>query len=109
MSSRNAYLTKTQRPAALSLYQSLLNAKKLVQNKIIDAAHIIDESKKIITAHSETSIDYINICDPQILDDIPTIEPSGTYGPGCQGRANTLDRQHTADPLISSMFTRRKQ
>jgi pantoate--beta-alanine ligase len=74
MSSRNAYLTKTQRPAALSLYQSLLNAKTLVQNKIIDAAVIIAESKKIITAHAETSIDYINICDPQILDDIPAID-----------------------------------
>ena len=43
-------------------------------NKIIDAAHIIDESKKIITAHAETSIDYINICNPEILDDIPTID-----------------------------------
>jgi pantoate--beta-alanine ligase len=74
MSSRNAYLTKTQRPAALSLYQSLLNAKTRVQNKIIDAAIIIAESKKIITAHAETNIDYINICDPQTLDDIPTID-----------------------------------
>lgn len=74
MSSRNAYLTKAQRPAALSLYKSLLSAKELVQNKIIDAARIIDESKKIINSHMETEIDYINVCDPQTLDDLPVID-----------------------------------
>lgn len=74
MSSRNAYLTKAQYPAALLLYKSLLNAKALVQSKVIDAARIIDEAKKIINSHVETSIDYINICNPHTLDDLPVID-----------------------------------
>ncbi len=74
MSSRNAYLSKAQRPAALLLYKSLLNAKALVQSKIIDAARIIDESKKIINSHVETKIDYINVCNPQTLDDLSIID-----------------------------------
>jgi len=74
MSSRNAYLTKAQRPAALSLYKSLLKAKTLVQSRIIEAARVIDEAKTIITAHAETDIDYINVCDPQTLDDMPFID-----------------------------------
>jgi len=74
MSSRNAYLTKAQRPAALSLYKSLLNANILVQSKVIDVARILDESKKIINTHTSTEIEYINVCDPQTLDDMPIID-----------------------------------
>ncbi|OQY07172.1 MAG: pantoate--beta-alanine ligase [Desulfobacteraceae bacterium 4572_123] len=74
MSSRNAYLTKAQRPAALSLYKSLLKAKTIVQSRIIKAARVIDEAKIIITAHAETDIDYINVCDPRTLDDMPIID-----------------------------------
>ena len=34
----------------------------------------MNESKKIINPHGETKIDYINVCDPQTLDDLPIID-----------------------------------
>ena len=35
---------------------------------------LIDESKKIINSHVETKIDYINVCNPQTLDDLSIID-----------------------------------
>lgn len=73
MSSRNAYLSADQRPAALSLYKSLQTAQSQVTKGTTDPEHIITEATRLITAYPETAIDYINICDPQTLDNISII------------------------------------
>ena len=74
MSSRNNYLSPKERPAALTLYKALVKAKDLLKNGVKDAGEIIQVATKLITAHPETGIDYISICDPECLDTIKTID-----------------------------------
>ncbi len=74
MSSRNNYLSPEQRVYALSLYKSLKKSQALVESGIQDAAGIINAATELIQSNPETEIDYINICDPETLDDIETID-----------------------------------
>ena len=74
MSSRNAYLTPDQRPAALTLYRSLVQARKRVETGERDAARILKEVRDLITAQPETDIDYLSICDPETLIDVERID-----------------------------------
>jgi pantoate--beta-alanine ligase len=74
MSSRNAYLTSEQRPAALTLYRSLVQARKRVETGERDAARILKEVRDLITAQPETDIDYLSICDPETLIDVERID-----------------------------------
>lgn len=74
MSSRNSYLSPRQRIYALSLYESLQNAGRLVEDGEKDAAIIIAAASDLIKSHPETTIDYIAVCNPETLDDVKTIE-----------------------------------
>lgn len=73
MSSRNTYLTKTQRESALSLNKAMKSAQTAVESGVIDASRIISETKAFISSHPETLIDYVAICDPETLEDIQVI------------------------------------
>lgn len=73
MSSRNAYLSDEERPAALSLYKSLLDAKAKIESGEVDANSILKQSIQLIEAYPGTQIDYIKMCDPDTLDDIDEI------------------------------------
>jgi len=73
MSSRNTYLTKTQRESAISLNKSLKRAQKAVESGITDASRIVRETKEFISSHPETQIDYVAVCDPETLEDIQVI------------------------------------
>ncbi len=74
MSSRNTFLTKGQRPAALSLYNCLIKAVERVKNGEKDPTAIVESSSELITSYSENQIDYIAICDPETLEDLEIIE-----------------------------------
>jgi len=74
MSSRNTKLHPDQRDSALSLITSLRNAQKSIKNKQTDSKQLINEATRLINSHPETKIDYINICDPETLNDMPIID-----------------------------------
>ena len=74
MSSRNNYLTPQQRPAALSLYQSLTLAKQKVADGVRDPGNILDEARGLIQRYPNTEIDYLSICDPDTLEAVDNIE-----------------------------------
>jgi pantoate--beta-alanine ligase len=74
MSSRNAYLTPAQRPAALSLYQTLQAAAAQVAAGERDAARVVATARERIGAFPETAVDYIAIVDPETLADVPVID-----------------------------------
>lgn len=74
MSSRNTYLEPTQRPAALSLYRSLMLARQMVASGETEAAALIKAARGLIAGFSETAIDYVAICDPDTLEDVTVIE-----------------------------------
>ena len=74
MSSRNSYLTPDQRPAALTLYQSLCRARDLIEKGTRSVAEILESAARLVTSYPETEIDYIAVCDPVTLVDIETID-----------------------------------
>jgi pantoate--beta-alanine ligase len=74
MSSRNAYLTAQQRPAALSLYRALQRAVGMVADGERDAARVVEAARDLIGTFPDTAIDYIAIVDPETLEDVPVID-----------------------------------
>lgn len=71
LSSRNAYLSETEKIDAICLYQSLTKAQSMVKAGAFDAKKIIMEMEKIILAGRSASIDYISIVHPETLEDAP--------------------------------------
>jgi pantoate--beta-alanine ligase len=61
MSSRNVYLSPTQRAQSTVLYKSLQRAKALIESGERDPQQIIAEMRKLIATVSEEKIDYIEI------------------------------------------------
>ena len=63
LSSRNIYLTKDQRKAALCLVQSLRNAKDMIESGETNLQIIVKEMTRIIDSQSLADLDYIGIVD----------------------------------------------
>jgi len=103
MSSRNAYLTPDQRPAALTLYRSLVQARKRVETGERDAARILKEARDLISAQPETDIDYLSICDPETLIDVERIDRPVLMALAVKvGKTRLID--NTILPVSSSGF-----
>ncbi len=103
MSSRNAYLTPDQRPAALTLYRSLVQARKRVETGERDAARILKEARDLISAQPETDIDYLSICDPETLIDVERIDRPALMALAVKvGKTRLID--NTILPVSSSGF-----
>jgi pantoate--beta-alanine ligase len=101
MSSRNAYLTPDQRPAALTLYRSLVQARKRVETGQRDAARILKEARDLISAQSDTDIDYLSICDPETLVDVERIDRTVLMALAVKvGKTRLID--NTILPVFSS-------
>ena len=76
MSSRNMYLTDSQRQSAASLYRALLASRQMVKQGATDPAVVIQAAESIINAQPHTRIDYVAICDPRTLADVSAISGS---------------------------------
>ena len=101
MSSRNAYLTPDQRPAALTLYRSLVQARKRVETGERNAARILKEAHGLISAQPETDIDYLRICDPETLIDVERIDQTALMALAVKvGKTRLID--NTILPVFSS-------
>ncbi|MBW2266662.1 MAG: pantoate--beta-alanine ligase [Deltaproteobacteria bacterium] len=75
MSSRNAYLSQEERLSALSLYQGLQIAKRMVTEEgITEANRIKEEISRYITSHPYTKIDYVALCNQATLKNINRVK-----------------------------------
>lgn len=70
MSSRNKYLNTEERKSALCIKKSMDMALKMAGEGELSSEKIIASIRDLITSFPFTSIDYINICDPETLEDI---------------------------------------
>jgi len=73
LSSRNVYLNKDQRHAALCLYKSLQEAKRMLCSGERKTDPILRKMKDVILAESETRIDYVAIVDTDSLEPIEEV------------------------------------
>ncbi len=74
MSSRNKYLNEEERKSALSLKKAMDSAALMVKEGETDSGKIVASLEALILSHPFTSIDYINICDPDTLEDVSSIK-----------------------------------
>ncbi|MFN2436186.1 MAG: pantoate--beta-alanine ligase [Desulfotignum sp.] len=75
MSSRNKYLSETQRPHALLLHSCLEAAEKSVKLGETDAGKIRARALDILGAGPEDMrVDYLSVCDPDTLEEITVIQ-----------------------------------
>jgi pantoate--beta-alanine ligase len=73
MSSRNAYLSPSERAGATVLYRSLCHAATLIRSGILDAARIEREMREMVAAVPGAALDYASVVDRHTLDGISTI------------------------------------
>ncbi len=74
MSSRNAYLSETQRASAVSLSKSLKMAKQMIRNGEKDTSAIQKKIESFIHGFDETCVEYASFCDPVTLEDVEKID-----------------------------------
>jgi len=69
MSSRNVYLSPTEREDAVVLSQSLRQAERLIAGGERSCATVVSEMKKMISAKQSAVIDYISIAESTTLEE----------------------------------------
>jgi pantoate--beta-alanine ligase len=94
-SSRNAYLTDAQRPAARSLHQSLLMSQKMVDSGVVDVKLIVKAACLLIQSFDDTVIDYVSICHSETLEPLETID-----GPALMALAVRVGKTRLIDNTI---------
>ena len=70
MSSRNKYLNPEERKSALCIKKSIDMAVKMAGEGELHSEKVISAIKDQIESFPYTNIEYINICDPETLEDI---------------------------------------
>jgi len=78
MSSRNVYLSATERQEALALNKSLRLAEDVVRRGERNSAAIISAMEKLIKASPSAKIDYIAVTDSETLQAVETLAPGMT-------------------------------
>jgi pantoate--beta-alanine ligase len=74
VSSRNKYLSETERKDAPLLYKSLQKAKQLIRTGVNDSEQIITEMKKILGQSSLLETEYIEIVEPETLEPLNPVK-----------------------------------
>jgi len=74
LSSRNRYLSREERAAALSLSRSLKRAESMVEEGERESTRIIDAVRAEIEKEPLARIDYARVCGPETLVEVARIE-----------------------------------
>jgi len=92
MSSRNVYLDGGQRQTALRLSESLKRAQALVDSGERRAAALIAAVQKHIHEGGGTQIDYVQICHPETLEDVDSVDGTALLALAVRvGKARLID------------------
>jgi pantoate--beta-alanine ligase len=74
MSSRNRYLSPTERQQALALSQALDRAQQLAARGERNATAIVAEMRSVLTSAGISRIDYVALADAETLAEMPVID-----------------------------------
>ncbi len=92
MSSRNTYLTLEERKAALVLSHALRLAQDMVHTGKTGAREIIDALRNTIESERLIEVEYLEICDPESLSPIETVEAEALIAVAARvGKARLID------------------
>lgn len=74
MSSRNAYLSRQEREAALCIYRALKGAESLVCHGERESGRIVAAVKAEIDKEPLARVQYVSLCHPVSLEEVKTID-----------------------------------
>jgi pantoate--beta-alanine ligase len=76
MSSRNTYLDPQQRKAALVLYRSLQEVKRIFESGQSNTGKLVERGQKVFAQEPSVHLDYLQIVDPDTLETLDQINNS---------------------------------
>jgi pantoate--beta-alanine ligase len=79
LSSRNVYLSITERQDALVLNKSLKIAEKMIRNGEIDTGRILTEMKTFIGSVQSASLDYVSIVEKKTFCEVKNLKEGEKY------------------------------
>ncbi len=92
MSSRNAYLSRQEREAALCLYRSLKKAESLVRRGERESGRIIAAVRAEMDKESLARVEYISLCHPVSLEEVKKIDGEALLALAVRiGKARLID------------------
>lgn len=78
-SSRNIYLSESERKEALVLYISLKKAEQMIKSGVLEVKSIIEEMEKIIHSVNSSNLDYIAIVNKKNFKKVELLEKGQEY------------------------------
>ena len=102
MSSRNKYLTAEERRQAPALYRSLMEAKRLVEEKgLCNVRDITRAVRKVVRTASAAKIDYVSVVHPETLEALDTIEDEAVVAVAVYlGKARLIDNMKVRPKVV---------
>lgn len=92
MSSRNVYLSRQERAAALSLSRSLKQAESLVRQGERESKRIVAAVRAEIEEEPLARIEYAGVCDTETLEEVATVEGAAVLALAVRvGKARLID------------------
>ena len=73
VSSRNNYLNREERKAALCLYNAIKRGKDIFESGVKDVDIILKEVKRVVEAEPLAVIDYVKVCGVDTLEDVDIV------------------------------------
>lgn len=94
LSSRNAYLNDAERTAAVCLSRALVQAERAFRCGETSAQAILSTARTEIAKELLASLEYLNLCHPETLEDIETIEDTALLALAVRiGKARLIDNR----------------
>lgn len=78
LSSRNKYLSETERSQATILWRALQQARKKVRGRSVSAALLRTDMERLIATQPQARVDYVEFFDPKSLQAVTQVKP-GTH------------------------------
>jgi pantoate--beta-alanine ligase len=94
LSSRNIFLSPTERESALCLWQALTLSREMWTRGVRDADAYRARLREVIEGEAVAAIDYVSVADPKTLDEIERI-----YGPALVSLAVRIGKTRLIDNL----------
>ncbi len=92
MSSRNSYLSPSERESALCLYRALTLAQEMWTRGVRDAGTYRSRMRDVIENEEAASIDYVSVADPETLEELERV-----HGPTLVSMAVRIGRTRLID------------
>ena len=75
LSSRNEYLSPSERRAATVVHRALELARSMYGDGVADAGSIRREVRSLIDAEPLARVDYVSVADPDTLEELERVTP----------------------------------